>query len=279
MNAASFGITPRVVDLERQEWLRRVERHTEAWFREDLFRSLAPVYQQFAKYIDTDPDSIVFVRNATFAVNALLNSRFAMSPPPKRNGVITFAIAYPMVQNALKHLETRFGTKVFTIPMTYPVSNEELVAALERTLVEHKDEVQLALFDHISSSPSMLFPVKEMTALCHKYGVEVAIDGAHTPGHIDISMRDIGAEYYFGNIHKWLYTPRGCAFLYVDPKYAPSPYFSAPTISQQSWGRFRRGKKWRNRMVSGKLKNNTLGAKRFLYFFHDQKFHFFQVIF
>lgn len=35
--------------------------------------------------------------------------------------------------------------------------------------------IKLAILDHITSMPAMVLPVKEMTRLCHEYGVpEVA---------------------------------------------------------------------------------------------------------
>jgi len=32
---------------------------------------------------------------------------------------------------------------------------------------------------------------------------------------IDISL--IGCDYYFGNLHKWCYAPKGTAFLWTSP--------------------------------------------------------------
>jgi selenocysteine lyase/cysteine desulfurase len=51
--------------------------------------------------------------------------------------------------------------------------------------------------------------------MCHDAGSKVFIDGAHAPGNLDIDVKDIGADFYTGNCHKWLYTPKGCAFLHV----------------------------------------------------------------
>ncbi|ELT95331.1 hypothetical protein CAPTEDRAFT_211578 [Capitella teleta] len=48
-------------------------------------------------------------------------------------------------------------------------------------------------------------PVKEISLLCHQNGVTVVVDGAHAPG----------------NLHKWMFTPRGCALLWVSPALRP----------------------------------------------------------
>jgi isopenicillin-N epimerase len=41
------------------------------------------------------------------------------------------------------------------------------------------------------------------------------IDGAHALGALDFSLKDLDADYYISNAHKWFCAPKGCAFLYV----------------------------------------------------------------
>lgn len=47
----------------------------------------------------------------------------------------------------------------------------------------------------------------------------VLVDGAHALGHIPVNVTDIDAEFYVSNGHKWLYSPKGSAILWVKKEY------------------------------------------------------------
>ena len=72
-----------------------------------------------------------------------------------------------------------------------------------------------------------------MTELAHSLGSLVIIDGAHAPGALGIDVKAIGADYYLGNCHKWLYCPKGTGFMWVAPA-LQSEAIMQPTVISAS---------------------------------------------
>jgi selenocysteine lyase/cysteine desulfurase len=87
----------------------------------------------------------------------------------------------------------------------------------EGTFLEHED-IKVVSLDHISSQPSILFPLKEIISVIRKLSPQtlIFIDGAHVfGGNLKLDLKDMDCDFYCTNLHKWGYTPRPCAILYI----------------------------------------------------------------
>ncbi|WAR31064.1 LCYD2-like protein [Mya arenaria] len=60
-------------------------------------------------------------------------------------------------------------------------------------------------------------PVKKIVEVCHKHGKVVFVDAAHIPGQIEVDIVDLDADFYAGNLHKWVFCPRSSAFIWRNP--------------------------------------------------------------
>lgn len=105
------------------------------------------------------------------------------------------------------------------VRLPFPVkSSFEIVSEFEKALQMGKAngrKIRLAIIDHITSMPSVIIPVKELVRMCRDEGVDrIFVDGAHAIGNVEIDVKDIGADFYTSNLHKWLFCPPSAAFLY-----------------------------------------------------------------
>lgn len=127
--------------------------------------------------------------------------------------------AYGAVKKSIEAYVTRAGGKVIEVPLPFPVtSNDEIIAefksALERGKCDGK-RVRLAVIDHVTSMPSVVIPVKDLVRICREEGVDqVFVDAAHSIGCTDVDMKEIGADFYTSNLHKWFFCPPSIAVLY-----------------------------------------------------------------
>ena len=73
-----------------------------------------------------------------------------------------------------------------------------------------------------------ILPIKNIVDMAHAKGVEVMVDGAHTVGHLNFKIPELGCDYFGSSLHKWLSVPLGAGLLYVkkDKVSKINPFFS-----------------------------------------------------
>ncbi len=211
LNHGSFGATPRVVMRERAELLERLERDPISFLapERDLCGSLDHVRCILADLINVEPLDLVFVRNATDGVNAVLRSL----PFDKGDEVLITNHGYNACSNAVRFATQRSDaiTRVAEIP--FPIEHPgQVVQAIEAALTER---TRLLVIDHVTSPTGLVFPVTDIIDLAHQQDVRVMIDGAHAPGMLPLDLKTLQPDYYTANHHKWLCGPKASGFLYV----------------------------------------------------------------
>jgi len=219
LNHGTVGATPRAV-LEAQAAIHReIERHPARF----LLRELKPMVgaERAAKgrlraaaeavgaALGARGEDLVFVENATTGVNAVLRS-FDLG---RGDEVLITDHTYGAVGNAAAYACRRAGARLNTVALPYPPpAGDELVAAVAAALTPG---TRLAILDHIVSDAAYVMPVAALVSSCRERGVKVLIDGAHAPGMLELEIAALGADWYVGNLHKWMFAPRGCAVLWA----------------------------------------------------------------
>lgn len=212
LNHGSYGAVPKPVFDTFQNWQREVERNPVEFIGMRLSGLLAESRAKLAPFIGTHADNIVYTKNTTFGINVIARSlKFEAG-----DEVLTTDHEYNAVNNTWQLNCDRQGAVYKQQPIPLPI--EDPMDVVDQLWAGVTDKTKVISISHITSPTALIFPVEEICHRAREAGIITVIDGAHAPGQIDLDMEAIGADYYCGNAHKWLSSPRGAAFLYARPE-------------------------------------------------------------
>jgi isopenicillin-N epimerase len=95
----------------------------------------------------------------------------------------------------------------------FPATADGIVEAFRAALTPR---VRLAIVDHITSPTALVLPLERIIFELRRLGARILVDGAHAVGHVPLDLARLGADWYVSNAHKWLFAPKGTAFLYAS---------------------------------------------------------------
>ncbi|WP_457466992.1 aminotransferase class V-fold PLP-dependent enzyme [Thermostichus sp. MS-CIW-37] len=227
LNHGSYGATPKKVLQAQSAWRERLEAQPVQFMGEELPRALRAAAAELAHFVGAEPENLVFVENATSGVNAVLRSlRFRPG-----DQIACTNHGYGAVRQALQYVYAQWGAIPVEAQIPFPIAGpEQVIAAFETILTP---QTRLAVLDHLTSPTALIYPLPELIGLCRERGIPVLVDGAHAPGVLPLELERLGADWYTGNAHKWLFAPKGCAFLWVAPHRQAQTH---PTVISHGFG-------------------------------------------
>ncbi|XP_071477494.1 uncharacterized protein [Diadema antillarum] len=214
-NHGSYGSVPKSLIKIQQRMLEEMESNPELWYRYkvlDLYKNAA---KQVADYAVAKPENLLLIENATTATNSILKS-FRFKPGDQ---ILMSNHTYKSVKQTVQVLTSqRPDIDVVQIHIPFQTTAEEILER-HRTALNENPRIRLALIDHIPCTSAILFPIRELVSMCRERGVISLVDGAHGPGQLQLRLEELGADFYYGNLHKWLFCPRGCSLFYARPEH------------------------------------------------------------
>ncbi|XP_065852703.1 probable L-cysteine desulfhydrase, chloroplastic [Euphorbia lathyris] len=223
INNGSFGSCPQSIISAQRLWQLKFLRQPDDFYFNGLKPGILQSRTIVKSLINADHvDEVSLVDNATTAAAIVLQKSarsFTEGRFNKGDVAVMLHYAYGAVKKSVEAYVTRAGGHVIEVQLPFPVqSKEEIVTEFRKALERGKGngrKVRLAVIDHVTSMPSVVIPVKELVQICREESVEqVFVDAAHGIGCVDVDMKEIGADFYTSNLHKWFFCPPSVAFLY-----------------------------------------------------------------
>lgn len=224
LNHGSFGATPRCVLREQERWRLRLERQPLRFMIDELRPGLRAAADELGTLLGVPGEELAFVENATSGVNAVLRSLHFDAG----DEILTTTHAYGAVDKTIQFVCRRSGAVPVRAEVPFPIDNpDQALQCIERAFSK---KTRLLVIDHITSPTALILPIAELVQRCQARGIPVLVDGAHGPGMLDIDLRELAPDWYTGNCHKWLCSPKGCAFLWANPDSEHSRNDIHPTV-------------------------------------------------
>lgn len=225
LNHGSFGATPKPVFDEYQRWQLRLERQPVLFLGRELDILLLNSRRALGEYLNADANDLVYIPNATHGVNIIAHS-LQLKPG---NEILTTDHEYGACDYTWDFNCGKTGAKYIHQPIPLPVhSEEEIIDQLWSGITSRTRVIYLS---HITSPTALCLPVEKICRRAKEVGILTVIDAAHSPGQIPVDLQLLGADFVFGNCHKWMLNVKGSAFLFVRRE---MQYLIDPLIV--SWG-------------------------------------------
>ena len=212
LNHGSFGATPRPVFQEYQRWQSELEQQPVEFLgrrHNDLMRASRSA---LAKYLGTRAEDVVYTQNVTIALNIVARSLDL----GQGDEVLSTDHEYGALDRTWRFLSKERGFKYINQKTPVPLFTRERF--FEEFWRGVTPRTRVIFLSQITSPTAIIFPVEQIVRRAREAGILTIIDGAHAPGQIPLNLESLGADFYGGNLHKWLCAPKGAGFLYARPE-------------------------------------------------------------
>jgi isopenicillin-N epimerase len=171
------------------------------------------VRKALSKNLNCNINNLVPVVNATTGLNAIIKSLHFQ----KGDEILMSNHEYGALEKTWQFIETKFKIKIKIAKVSLPILSEEKF--IKDFVSKFNSKTKILFLSHITSPTALLFPIKKLIKIAREKNIISIIDGAHAPGHIDLNLKNLNADFYSGNCHKWMMSPKGSAFMWSSSKF------------------------------------------------------------
>ena len=209
LNNGGVSPSPIVVQQALEKYNKQAAQGPSYYMWRIMDKGREPLRQRLATLGGCDPEEVAINRNATEALNTVI---FGL-PLQKGDEVIGTKFDYPNMMNAWRQRQLRDGIVYKQLSFEFPIENDDqIVKAYEDAITPQTKIIHIT---HIVNWIGQIMPVKKISQMAHKKGIEVIVDGAHSFGLLDFKIPDLECDYFGTSLHKFLSAPVGSGMMWI----------------------------------------------------------------
>jgi selenocysteine lyase/cysteine desulfurase len=209
LNNGGVSPSPRIVQEAVERYNKLSNEGPSYYMWRILDQGREPLRQKLADLAGCSAEEVAINRNATEGLNTVI---FGLELKAG-DEVIGTKQDYPNMISAWRQREQREGIKYTQISFNFPIENdEEIVNAFEKAITPKTKIIHVT---HIINWLGQIMPVKKISQMAHKHGIEVICDSAHSFGLLDFTIPELECDYWGTSLHKFLSAPIGSGLLWI----------------------------------------------------------------
>lgn len=173
----------------------------------DMTLAYEAARKRVATFLGGREEEVVFVRGATEGIN-LVAQCWAGTQLKAGDRILLSTLEHHSNIVPWQMVAERVGAEIDVVPLTADQRID--LDAMEAMLTERHKLVALA---HVSNVLGSVLDAKRATALAHRVGAKVLLDGCQAVPRMAVNVAEIGCDFYVMSGHK-LYGPTGIGVLW-----------------------------------------------------------------
>lgn len=183
---------------------------------EESTKAYEDAREKVAKFINADKEEIIFVRNATEAIN-----------------LVAYTWARANIKEGERIVITEFEHHSNIVP--WQLLAKEKGALLEYIRIDEegmlmiddlhnlisKNNVKMLSFSQMSNVLGSITPAREIIKYAHEHNITTLLDGAQSVPHMPVDVKELDCDFMAFSAHKML-GPTGVGVLYAKRSYLES---------------------------------------------------------
>jgi selenocysteine lyase/cysteine desulfurase len=198
---------------------RGLDENTVEYFHAQRRPNNQKVIEAAAKYLECNPDEIALTDSTTMGL-AILYSGLKLK---SGDDILTTTHDHYSTEKSLEFAAQRNGATIRRITLyKNPASTsvEEVINNLKNAILP---ETRIVATTFVHSSTGVKLPIKEMSIVIKEANnnrdesdrIYFCVDGVHGLGVENITVSELGCDFFVAGTHKWLFGPRGTGILWA----------------------------------------------------------------
>ena len=206
----------------------------------------SPVLKPASEYMGVKPDEIALTDSTTQGLGVM----YGGLPLKSGDEIVTSTHDHYATHEALRFAALRSGATVKKVPMYETPSSASVKGMTDAIAKAIGPATRVVAITFVHSGTGVKTPVRAIADVVAAANTKrtadkrilLCVDGVHGFGVEDITMPDLGCDFFAAGTHKWMFGPRGTGVLWGRAEHWPTMQPTIPDFGHASYHAWLEGK-------------------------------------